>query len=614
MKEIEEEETNSRGIIHRNSQTALTIDQDIREEEPIKTYDYKSEAIKGNFMPSIIKLEKQEAKINEVICSETGNTLLHLAVNYSFYNVIRTYIKLFKADINIRNLSLQTPLHLNCKNVLKDAIVLSYLITNPSINIEAEDQTGLRAIDYAVINNFNIGFLFLIAKGTDLIKTDQMGNGLIYYGLVNDNKFVVSFLYTHLPTYAINATFYDQQVSLSDVLITNKNSSICKLICKYYFDVVEKEKIESCTRFISEFSFYSRFNYELLNTMLFFKQGNNASFLNGLFPLMCCCLRKKVKYYHSNNNNYKSNGLDTSVNRQIYYNNCEKAVNNDICYDNVFYNLKIYFYYYLLKKYPKIHLSIFFSYIILLYTVKPFTVCDIKDWVAIVSLCTMITLTIISMIGIFFKWHHDSIFVKEKHSYRDSANNVFNSLLTILQKNQLGLFPTEETICEICLIHKDKSTNHCRQCNRCVRQFYFHSLLFNRCFSRSNIYLYLLFLLSMLFAHCSYGTTLWNRYSSMSSPHYYLFTKLIIGLHKANPLITIMIIYIIVICGVIIGKMLSLIICIGTDVPYYNVYRYHKKDIGEKIKRNNQYVGIPKVNMNTLKQFGGNLCCYKKKE
>lgn len=621
MKEIEEE-NNRYPFMHNDSKTELEANQDTREETSIYLYDYKAQAIKGNFMPSIIKLEKNEVNIDDVFCTTTGNTLLHLAVHFSFFNVIKTLIEVFHANINIPNATNQTPLHLNCKNTLKDIITFTYLINHPSINIEAEDQGGLRAIDYAVINNFNIAFLFLIAKGTDLIKADQMGNGLIYYALVNDNKFVVSFLYSHLPTYSINAMFYDQQVSLADVLITNKNTSICKFISKYYYDVVEEEKIDSCTKFISEFPFYNRFNYEALNTILFFKQRNLSLFLNSLFSLLCCCLKKRTKQNMNNNynnsfnyrnTNLSTNRLNSSINRQLNFSNREKAINIDICYENRFYNFKLYFYNYILKKHPKVYLGILLSYIISLYIIKPFITNDLLNWFSITFFVMIILLNIVSLIGILFNWNSSSMFIKEKHSYKDSANNVFNSLSDILQKKQLELFPTEETICQVCLIHKDKSTNHCRSCKRCVRQLYFHSALFNRCFNKTNVYLYILFLLSMALIHGSYIISLWKLYNNSLSSNY-IFTQIIIWLFTTSPLIAIMIIYMIVICGIIMGKLLTLIICLGTDVPYYNMFRYHKKEIGEKMKRSGVYVGIPKTNLNTCKEFFFNSVCLKKKE
>ena len=93
------------------------------EKEEIKQINHKLEAINGNFMPSAILLERKTININESIDSD-GNTLLHLAIKYSYLNVIKTLIELFNADINYKNNLGETPFHLVCSSEKKDLLYL----------------------------------------------------------------------------------------------------------------------------------------------------------------------------------------------------------------------------------------------------------------------------------------------------------------------------------------------------------------------------------------------------------------------------------------------------------------------------------------------------------
>ena len=46
-------------------------------------------------------IEKKQININAPISEQTGDTLLHLACFYSYYNVTRTLIEKFNADIHL---------------------------------------------------------------------------------------------------------------------------------------------------------------------------------------------------------------------------------------------------------------------------------------------------------------------------------------------------------------------------------------------------------------------------------------------------------------------------------------------------------------------------------
>ena len=50
---------------------------------------YISQALIGDFMPSVLMLEQNLININEIINEKTGQTLLHYACFFSYYNVCR---------------------------------------------------------------------------------------------------------------------------------------------------------------------------------------------------------------------------------------------------------------------------------------------------------------------------------------------------------------------------------------------------------------------------------------------------------------------------------------------------------------------------------------------
>ena len=50
-----------------------------------------------------------------------------------------------------------------------------------------------------------------------------------------------------------------------------------------------------------------------------------------------------------------------------------------------------------------------------------------------------------------------------------------------------------EDICIECLTVKHANLEHCNSCNKCVRNFHFHSKTFNKCFGDRNIRCYILY-------------------------------------------------------------------------------------------------------------------------
>ncbi len=152
---------------------------------PPTSISYLSEITRGNFMPSVLLLEQNKISINTPINHFTGETLLHMACNFSYYNVVRCFIENFHADYNIKNKIGLTAFHCVVMNKSKDMMLLTYFINLEHILIDEEDINGLTPLFYSVINNFNLAFLNLIAKNANVKKLDNMGNNLLYYSLIS---------------------------------------------------------------------------------------------------------------------------------------------------------------------------------------------------------------------------------------------------------------------------------------------------------------------------------------------------------------------------------------------------------------------------------------------
>ena len=97
MKEINEEEKE-------NIAKEENIIQEIKIEQRPQV-SWREEALKGNFMPAMIMLENKRINVNEIIQPFTQETLLLIAGRFGYFNVLRTLIEKFKADINYKNIN-----------------------------------------------------------------------------------------------------------------------------------------------------------------------------------------------------------------------------------------------------------------------------------------------------------------------------------------------------------------------------------------------------------------------------------------------------------------------------------------------------------------------------
>ena len=85
-------------------------------------------------------------------------------------------------------------------------------------------------------------------------------------------------------------------------------------------------------------------------------------------------------------------------------------------------------------------------------------------------------------------------FGNKKYSYSEKESNVIGIINKSLNKKDIFGYPYETEICEFCLTQKEVSTHHCLKCDKCVKNYFFHSNLFNKCIHRNNVKGYILYL------------------------------------------------------------------------------------------------------------------------
>jgi ankyrin repeat protein len=571
--------------------------------------DWKKEALIGNFMPATVKLHRKEIDVNEVIDPSNENRLIHLSVDISYLNVTRCFLEIFEADINSKNSFGQTPLHMICNSQSKDAFLFSYLIKNDHIQIDAVDKSGFTPMFFSVMNNFNVATLALANLKADLAHLDNFGNNLTYHAIINGNKFALNFLMRHLDSADLNTKFYKGDASLADVLITSRLNGMTRHLVKYHHNEINLSSIESCRKALSQFPHYNKSNYDVLNTLYNYKTNNIFGMLKALF--------KKES----------SNTSDTHG------------------YTLKFYNLKLFLYDLMLnntKSYVK-YSAIFFYLFTMLYFTFSLNILIFRNSPEIQSITDYFTFFNYLIFELYAAYIIASyilskfMFYKYEEKFYDETqynltnplyltDHVAHQIYQAMERNPLDLF-FEEEICEVCLTKKAKSTNHCHICKKCVPNFYFHSKLLGVCFSRSNVFWYILLLPCLAFIHTGLIYFIYlsvdyetlknfpdsefisensNRVKTIYSSNY--FTSNLISFVFNSTCTKLFGAFILFVTAVLyLQTVFSLILCIGYNVTYYNMFRYHKKSLGEIRLRNNLYYNIPHVNLLSFPNFVRNL-------
>jgi hypothetical protein len=609
----------------------------------IKTINWKDEIYKGNFMPAFCLLNSNKLLVDEIIDYNTENRLLHMSLSFSFTNVTRGLIELFKSELNIKNRFGHTPFHILCNKEQSDIFLFSYMIKNEDLQFDERDRNGVTPLFFIINSKHKLEFLILMYKQANIYNIDNIGNSAIYFILSSDNKFVLNFILRHCPKLNINSRYYGNKACLSEVLITCKGRSVSKHLMKYHHHKLELESILGSQKSKDKFNFYNNFNYDLFNTLYFYKTKNYIGFINKIFS------KDKL-------NNY------TFVNYNIKF----------LLFDLILPNMNEKLKYLLITSYLFLNLYVF---TILIKDLNIGFYYDEKNGLDIQNILFLLYQTS-SFIGLFLAFCYFyfkrtpkskscynneaqlSINIENSPYYSDSDNdkvdnidnkefdkrnsysrenknnfkepyykfdncqhnsdNVLNIIYQAVERNPLDIV-FEDELCEICLIKKEKSTNHCYICNRCVNEFYFHSKLFNLCFHRTNIYFYILFYSSLMAVQFSFVYLIAIKLNlnyvfenglDIKETLYdsnYITTNIITFFLNLNLKEIVYVSYSIIFGVMFFQQWFVMLLCYGYKTTYYNMFRMHKKCVGKFEQRKGKICNIPIVNTVSICEFFLNL-------
>ena len=422
--------------------------------------DWKNEAIRGNCLPAIIKVIRNEIDVDTVIDLQNGNKLLHYSVYYGHLNVTRILIEKFNSNINVRNKFGHTPLHMICNQTPVNMHLFAYLVNNDKINLDSLDKTNVGCVSFAINSHFNLGFLYLANKGVQLYSSDIYSNNLLYWVLGSDNLFVLKYLITHM-NFDINCSFYNNSKTVIEFMISTGHRKCTDYIMKYHF---EKINLYSLFEGIKKdkFSFYNQSNYEKIRTIYAYRTN---SFL---------MLLKFILFHILFEFEYKAT--------QIY-------LIGDIILTRTPIIIKLFIY--LMNILIKILIFLYFK------DIHPKTIFseEIKttNYYPIQHVLELILyfLSFITLLLTKSLFSNQNFLYITKKTLNDSFN-ILNIISNQMEENILEL-PDESDLCSVCLICTEINVHHCNKCNKCIKDFFFHSIFFNKCFTKNNILAYILY-------------------------------------------------------------------------------------------------------------------------
>ena len=415
-----------------------------------KPMNWKEECEKGNLMPGIIMLEQKRINVDDEVNSSNGNTLLHYAASFGFYNAIRALIEIYNADINKQNKLGYSPLYYIVNNNDTNIFNFQYFVKLKKIDLELCDKNNLNILIHSIITHFDYAFLFFSYHGLiEKYHGDIYENPLIYFSIIYNNKFALSYLLLK-KNCDINATYFNKSAVLSDILINNKYTSITKFLVKYFNEEINLESISTCKKGLLNFPFYNIFNYELLNTLYFYKTNNFFNFFISLIK--------------SHKTTFIQDPSKVLLDKKIS--------NNEIGYKYKIVNLKFMIYDLILPRISKyIKIMIFFIYLCLLYfgtkeKIYFYFLYRKEKYIIIYKMLTSFLL-LISFIYMFFS--SEKVLSNDKEIESDIVNIINNG-------NVIDL-PNIDEICSACGTRKNLNDSHCFKCKGCFSDRFFHSNL-----------------------------------------------------------------------------------------------------------------------------------------
>ena len=571
-----------------------TINTSEKKDEEV--VNWREECINGNLMPGVLLVEQNKISVNEIVNPENGNTLLHYAANFGFYNVIRTLIEKFNADINKQNKLGYTPMFLIVSNTDTNIFNFHYFLKTEKVDFSLIDINGLNFLAHSIITNFHYAFLyFCYLNLKHEIKNDKYANPLIYFAIANNNKFALIYLLFNKNA-DINDTYYNNTSFLSDVLITNKNNSITKFLVKYFNEEISLKSIHTCKKSILNFPFYNVYNYELLNTLYFYKTKNYCSFILAL-------LKK-----------YKPRFNRCSNQRLLE----ENLVNNDIGYRYKMINIKYMIYDLILPKISNgIKVLLFLLYLCLFYfgTNQQFSfilIINNESNMSYFYLGYKIFSIIILFIWFIVMLNSSTKLIMIEDQSENNSTQIEREIAQIFKKDNILNLPYIEEICPACGKKKKLEETHCFRCKTCFNYKYFHSNLFNICITKGNIKRYLMYLILKInfYFMCLYNLLDKNPTNKT------ILAFLLIFRYKTS----ILNIFLEFIVGFFlikeIGHFIALIICLTVKTPYEYIYKLHKKAYQPTLKEKgnkNIIIQSPEINENIsfvqgIKNIIRNIC------
>jgi hypothetical protein len=552
------------------------------EEKPTKkelsnseTIDWKKECIKGNLMPGIIMLEEKRINVDDIVDPSSGNTMLHIAANYGYYNVIRALIEIYNADYNKQNNYGFTPLFLIVSNTDSNVFNFQYFTKLNNLNYNLEDTNGLNMLAHSIISNFHYAFLFLMYLGLNKNhNNDKYKNPLIYFAIINNNKFALTYLLLN-KNYNINDGYYNNTSVLSDILITNKNISITKFFVKYFTEEISLRSIHTCKKNLLNFPFYNIYNYELLNTLYFFKTKN-------YFRFFIAILKKFSPKFHQISN------------QRLLEDN---LVNINIGYKYKMINLKYMIYDLVLPRISKgIKIVLFLLYIILLYyfTEKKifFGLLELNEKKNIFS----IIYKIFSFLFLYI-WFIVMFNSSDEKRVNNQGGDIESDIVNAIKSGNIINLPYIGEICPACGIRKKLSETHCFRCKGCFKNKFFHSNLFQICITKNNIgryFIYLLLKINFYFT-CLLNCLDKNKTNKTLLAFFYMFR---FKTELSNAIWEFAIGFLLF---KEIGHFFALILSLTVKTPYQYIYKCHKKVYPNSLKENannNMIVQSPEINQN----------------
>ena len=556
--------------------------------------NWREQCILGNLMPGVFLLDEKKISVNDIVNPENGNTLLHYAANFGFYNVIRALIEKFGADVNIQNKMGYSPFYFIVSTTDINFFNFHYFLKTGKVDLTLKDSNGLNILVHSIITNFHYAFLYFCSQ--DLIKycmNDRYANPLTYFAIANNNKFALTYLLFN-KNFNVNDTYYNHSSVLSDILITNKNNSITKFLVKYFNKEITLKSIHTCKKSILNFPIYNVFNYELLNTLYFYKTKSFFSFILAILK------RYKPKFNKCSNQRLLEDNL----------------VNNDIGYRYKIVNLKYMIYDLILPRISNgIKILLFLLYIGSFYfgtnqNLSIFLVINEEN-----ASYSYLIYKIISILLLFI-WFIIMLNSGSKpliiENLNENIQQLESEIANIFNSDNILDLPYIEEICPACGKRKKLEETHCFRCNTCFKYKYFHSNLLNVCITKNNIKRYLMYLiLKINFYYICLANLLEKNPTNKTILAFLfmfryktsllnVFLEAIVGFFLFKEL----------------GHFIAMILCLTIKTPYEYIYKCHKKVYPFTLKEKgnkNMIVQSPEINENIsfiqgVKNIIKNLC------